>query len=227
MDGVSGVSVFRICFSWGFSVCFETPLYGTATYDAQRSTATSLLFDYTVPAGQGTPSLSVTGIELGSPAAIQDKAGNAASLAGAAANLGLKVDSVTTGPAAITVSGTAEAEIFGASGQNAVFASGADGTLKLDAAQSYTGAVSGFTAGDTLDLASLAFGPNMTVGYSPSSASSGVLSVSNGAQSANIALLGNYLASSFTLGSDGHGGTAIADAQQLTAVPAILAAKPV
>ena len=55
----------------------------------------------------------------------------------------------------------------------------------------------------------------MTVGYSPSSASSGVLSVSNGAQSANIALLGNYLASSFTLGSDGHGGTAIADAQQL------------
>ena len=39
----------------------------------------------------------------------------------------------------------------------------------------------------------------------------GTLSVSDGAHSANIALFGNYLASTFTAASDGHGGTAVTD----------------
>ena len=105
---------------------------GTATYSGANSTATSLVFDYKVPSNQGTPALSVIGLELGSPSAIEDGAGNIASLSGAAANLGLKVNSITTGPAALTISGTSEAEIFGASSQNVAFASGADGMLKLE-----------------------------------------------------------------------------------------------
>ena len=71
---------------------------GTATYSAANSTATSLVFDYKVPSSQGTPALSVIGIELGSPSAIQDGAGNVAQLSGAAVNLGLKVNSITSGP---------------------------------------------------------------------------------------------------------------------------------
>ena len=43
---------------------------GTASYDAVHSTATSLVFDYTVPSNQGTSSLSVIGIELPSASGI-------------------------------------------------------------------------------------------------------------------------------------------------------------
>jgi hypothetical protein len=191
---------------------------GTAMYNAAGSTATSLVFDYTAPSNQGTASLSVTGLELPSPGAIKDAAGNVANLSGAAATLGLKVNSITTGPANVTVSGGSEAEIFGASSQNVTFAAGADGTLKLDSAQSYTGGVSGLTESDTLDLSNLAYGPNMTLGYSGTSAG-GILSVGNGSQNANIALLGNYIASTFTLSSDGHGGTSVVDPPMIAAMP--------
>ena len=139
-------------------------------------------------------------------------------LTSAGVNLGLKVNSITTGPADVTISGTQEAEIFGASSQNVTFASGASGTLKLDASTAYTGNVSGLTVSDMLDLANLTYGPNMTVGYSGTSAS-GVLSVSNGSQTAKIALLGNYMASTFTLGSDGHGGTNVVDPPKIAAAP--------
>ena len=193
---------------------------GTATYNPAGSTATTLVFDYVVPSNQGTAALSVIGLELGSSGAIEDGAGNVASLSGAAANLGLKVNSITTGPAALTISGTSEAEIFGASSQNVAFASGADGTLKLDSALSYTGSVSGLTANDTLDLSNLTYGPNMTVGYS-GTAAGGVLSIGNGSQAAHIALLGNYLASTFTLSGDGHGGTNVVDPPMLASIPLI------
>jgi hypothetical protein len=39
----------------------------------------------------------------------------------------------------------------------------------------------------------------------------GTLHVTDGMHQANIALLGNYLASTFTTSSDGHGGTAVID----------------
>ena len=92
--------------------------------------------------------------------------------------------------------------------------------LKLNSALSYTGSVSGLTANDTLDLSNLAYGPNMTVGYS-GTAAGGVLSIGNGSQAAHIALLGNYLASSFTLSSDGHGGTNVVDPPMLASIPLI------
>jgi hypothetical protein len=38
-----------------------------------------------------------------------------------------------------------------------------------------------------------------------------VLSITDGTHSANIALLGNYMASAFVASSDGHGGTYIID----------------
>ena len=55
---------------------------GTATYDAAKSTATALVFDYTVAAGQNTAALAVTGNILNG-GSITDGAGNAANLAGA------------------------------------------------------------------------------------------------------------------------------------------------
>jgi myo-inositol-hexaphosphate 3-phosphohydrolase len=47
-------------------------------------------------------------------------------------------------------------------------------------------------------------------GYSGNS-SGGTLSVTDGSHTVNIALLGNYLASTFVASSDGHGGTSIID----------------
>ena len=70
---------------------------GTATYDAAHSTATSLVFDYTVAAGQNTAALAVTGNNLnGSTIAITDGAGNAANLTGANGPLPTAVQVETT-----------------------------------------------------------------------------------------------------------------------------------
>ena len=80
----------------------------------------------------------------------------------------------------------------------------------LDAAAAYTGTVSGFTLGDTIDLVNLSYGSNTNASFSGDT-TGGVLSVGNGVDTAHIALFGNFAASSFTLGSDGHGGTTTID----------------
>ena len=65
---------------------------------------------------------------------------------------------------------------------------------------------------DQIDLGDIAFGANTTLGYAANGANSGgLLSVSDGTHIANIALLGQYIASSFATASDGHGGTLISD----------------
>jgi hypothetical protein len=55
-------------------------------------------------------------------------------------------------------------------------------------------------------------------GYTPNNGNSGgVLTVSDGVHTADIALLGQYAASSFVTASDGHGGTLITDPLALAA----------
>ena len=164
------------------------------------------------PNGQGTPDLQVIGIQLPASGAIQDLAGNNASLAGAAADLKLQIGTVTTNATNATISGTQTLELFGASAENIVFASGSTGTLQLDAATSYAGTVAGLALGNVLDLANIAYTAGMTVGYQPNTSGpvGGLLTVG----SANIALLGNYMASMFVASSDGHGGTNVVDPPQ-------------
>ena len=144
---------------------------GTATY-ASGSGTQALTFQYTVPSNQGTSDLRVIGDTLPSPTAIQDLAGNAADLSAAGADLHLKVGSTTTTPAtSLTLTGTQQAELFGPSSVNVTFASGATGTLILDASSQFTGTISGLNHAfpfDTIDLADIAFGSNTTVVYSAS-----------------------------------------------------------
>jgi hypothetical protein len=84
------------------------------------------------------------------------------------------------------------------------------GTLALDQPATFTGKVSGFNSQNTIDLPGMAFGAQTTLGYSPNSNNiGGTLSVTNGAQAAKIALLGSYMASSFVMAGDSHGGTMI------------------
>jgi hypothetical protein len=59
-------------------------------------------------------------------------------------------------------------------------------------------------------LSGIAFDAQTTLGYSPNSNNTGgTLSLTDGTQSAKIALLGNYMASSFVTESDAHGGTMV------------------
>ena len=117
---------------------------------------------------------------------------------------------LAVGPAqSVTVAAGATVEISGAGAQAVTFA-GTTGTLKLDNATAFTGNVSGLTGSDTLDLANVSYGPNTTASFS-GNATGGTLTVTDGSQSAHIALVGDYLTSGWTLSSDGQGGTAVVD----------------
>lgn len=85
--------------------------------------------------------------------------------------------------------------------------------LQLDHSTAFIGQINGFGDADTIDLRDVAFGSGTTLGYKANSSNSGgTLTVSDGAHVSMLALLGQYTAASFVLGSDGHGGTAIASA---------------
>ena len=109
----------------------------------------------------------------------------------------------------ITIDNGGSAEISGASSQAVTF-EGATGTLKLDDAPAFTGHISGLTGADAIDLADVGYGANTRATFS-GNANGGTLTVTNGTQTANIALLGNYLTSGWTLSGDGHGGTVVVD----------------
>jgi hypothetical protein len=82
------------------------------------------------------------------------------------------------------------------------------GTLKLDSSATFAGTVAGLAGMDTIDFADI----DPTKAQQPScsqTAKGGTLSVTDGTHTANIALLGNYLASTFAVSSDGYGGTSI------------------
>jgi hypothetical protein len=91
---------------------------GTATYTS-GSGSNALTFSYTVAAGQNTPNLAVTAVNLNS-ATVADTTGNAANLTGASTALNVTIDTVApTAPiiasytdataTTLTVTGTAEA----------------------------------------------------------------------------------------------------------------------
>ena len=61
----------------------------------------------------------------------------------------------------------------------------------------------------------------VTVASAAGDTTGGTLTVTDGTHVANIALLGNYMASTFVTASDGHGGTLIAEGAQ-TAQPSLL-----
>ena len=67
-------------------------------------------------------------------------------------------------------------------------------------------------AGGGIDLSDISFGDNTTLAYTANSdKTGGTLTVSDGLHAQSVALLGQYMASSFVMASDGHGGTMITD----------------
>ena len=95
----------------------------------------------------------------------------------------------------VTVADGATVEIDGVSAQSVTFA-GTTGTLMLDDALAFTGQVSGLTGSDALDLADVSYGANTTATFLGNT-NGGTLTVTDGTHTANIALVGNYLSSSW------------------------------
>jgi hypothetical protein len=61
-------------------------------------------------------------------------------------------------------------------------------------------------------LPDIAFGAQTTLAYSQNAAGTGgTLTVSDGRHAAAIALIGNYMAGSFVVAADGHGGTLVTE----------------
>jgi hypothetical protein len=109
----------------------------------------------------------------------------------------------------VTIANAATVEIDGRSDQAVTFI-GTTGTLKLDDPQAFKGAISGLAGADAIDLSGFAYGASATATYLGNT-SGGTLTVNDGAKTARIALSGNYLSSTWTLSSDGNGGTTVVD----------------
>jgi hypothetical protein len=127
----------------------------------------------------------------------------------------------------VTGSGTARdrgqtLEFDGAFTEDVLFLKGTggatSGTLRLGESVGYNGTITGFSksGATTLDLRDIGFGSMTTASYSGTSAG-GVLTVTDGTNTAQIHLAGNFLSSTFTVASDGHGGTSVTDPTARTA----------
>jgi hypothetical protein len=122
----------------------------------------------------------------------------------------LLVDGVVSGKGSAAISGGVLdfARFF----NEAVTFTGSEGVLELARSQIYGGSISGFskTGGTSLDLRDIAFVSPGEATFS-GTATSGVLTVSDGTHAAHISLVGDYLASAFVCASDGDGGVIVND----------------
>ena len=109
----------------------------------------------------------------------------------------------------VTVAQGATVELAAAYAGAVNFA-GTAGTLQLDNSAGFTGTVAGMSGQDTLDLRDINFASVRQPIFSGTT-SGGTLSLTDGALNATIALLGNYMASTFVASSDGYGGTSVVD----------------
>jgi autotransporter passenger strand-loop-strand repeat protein len=118
----------------------------------------------------------------------------------------------------VTISaGTVEVANGGAiaSGGQVQFAG--SGTLVFDGGTGFGWTVAGLGMADEIDLQNVAFvaptskkGNGSRLSFTEAiSNQSGTLTVTDGVHSANIELLGSYIASDFAAASDGHGGTVV------------------
>jgi hypothetical protein len=113
-----------------------------------------------------------------------------------------------SGTGTATVQGAGSIEFGSTTTSNITFGAGG-GTVTFDAASTLTGklSVTGFTLGDTIDLADIKYsgsGPTLTF-------NKGVLTVSDGTDVAKLNMVGNFTLANFHVAPDGSGGTLLTD----------------
>ncbi|MHB8531052.1 MAG: hypothetical protein ACYC8V_16265, partial [Caulobacteraceae bacterium] len=131
---------------------------------------------------------------------------------GVAAGGTVILDGPITGTGSAFVAGGA-LEALGAFNEKVSFVG--SGVLELADSQAYTAKVSGFskTATTSFDLLDIAYtqGVTGTTYQDNGKKTGGVLTVTDGTHTARINMVGDFSASTFTVASDGHGGTLIVD----------------
>ncbi len=117
---------------------------------------------------------------------------------------------------AVTMDAGATLELAGAASGSVTF-NGSTGTLVLDHSSAFSGQIFNFTgngilsSSDQIDLKDIAFASGTTANYA-GSPSGGILTISDAQNhTANISLAGDYVGSTFSLSSDGNGGTLVID----------------
>jgi fibronectin-binding autotransporter adhesin len=131
---------------------------------------------------------------------------------------------VTGGGAAVINGGTLD---LASSFNDRVTFTGATGGLHLAQSKTYTANITGFsTNGATsLDLGDIGFVGSTEATFSGTTRS-GVLTVTDGSNTAHINLRGDYTTATFVASSDGHGGTIVVDSTAKDAAVALAGQNP-
>lgn len=124
---------------------------------------------------------------------------------------------IASGAQYVGAGGTADNTTIGNGGVEYVFAGGgahdvtfggSNALLGLEQSSAFSGAISGWQDGNKIDLNEIVFGGSTTLGYAANADNTGgTLTVSDGAHTATLSLLGQYSAADFALSGDGYGGT--------------------
>lgn len=127
----------------------------------------------------------------------------------AAAKGTLDLTGAVTGAGVMHILGGATLELDGKVGASQQVAFGA-GVLKLTSTANFFAGVSGFGAGDKIDLANITHAAGETVGFVENAGGTqGVLTITSGSEKAKITLFGQYTAANFKTGADAGTGTTV------------------
>ncbi|MGX1362261.1 VCBS domain-containing protein [Bradyrhizobium elkanii] len=119
-------------------------------------------------------------------------------------------EGVVTGSGNALISGTGTIEFGAASAAGVTFDTTAAGHLILDDAFHFSGTVSGLDGNDDIDIRGISFGAGTTLSFTENhEGTGGTLTVSDGAHTANIVLLGQYDPNGFAEKADATNGTLI------------------
>jgi hypothetical protein len=132
----------------------------------------------------------------------------------------LKVNRAVTGAGQAVVNGGTL--YFLAAFNQAVTFTSATGVLELASSQTFKKSVTGFShsGSSTFDLLDVGFVSAGEATYVDNgSKTGGVLTVTDGAHTAKITLVGDYTTSTFKCSSDGHGGVLVVDPKLAAAAP--------
>ena len=121
----------------------------------------------------------------------------------------LLVEQAVTGTGSVLITGGGDASFSAAFSQNATFQG--DGAGKLSLAQSYTGVVSGFEAGDAIDLTNVAFKAGDHFVYQSTTNGVETYALENAGNTvlSDLSFAGSYTAADFTINQDSGSGTQI------------------
>jgi VCBS repeat-containing protein len=114
-----------------------------------------------------------------------------------------------SGNGSAIIDGAGTLDLESSSTANVAFGSSAAGTLKLGDSFHFKGTISGFDSSDRIDLVNVDFG-TASIGYRENAAGTGgTLTISDGAQTAELHLLGHYSADNLSVVTDQAKGTLV------------------